>query len=484
MYGSAIILEPSSIMMKFEERKKHREAAFEEWQKIRMMMRRRFIIKRIMFSAIIIALLSTVMLTVTFNIGHGESVHSLTSPIEVSILSEAPPTQWNKTYGGTDRDRPSALVQASDGGYVMAGSTYSYGAGSADAWLLKTNAYGNMEWSKTYGGPSSDWASALVQTSDGGFAIAGSTYSYDAGSADVWLIKTDVYGNIEWNKTYGGIYRDWTWALVQTSDGGFAITGSTSFYWGESADVWLVKTDAYGNMEWGKTYGRTDWGWAWALVQTSDGGFAIAGSTSSYRAESADAWLIKTDAYGNVKWNKTYGGPMYEGASALVQASDGRYAIAGSTYSYGAGRADIWLIKTDAYGNVEWNKTYGGTEWDWASALVQTSDGGYAIAGCTRSYGAGLDVWLVKTDACGNMEWDKTYGGPGSDWASALVQTSDGGFAIACSTSSYGAGSADAWLIKLVIPEFPLATILLVLMALITLTVAFTKKKLPRKPKT
>jgi len=124
-------------MMKFEERKNHREAAFEEWQKIRMMMRRRFIIKRIMFSAIIIALLLTVMLTAAFNIGHGESVHSLTSPIEVSILSEAPPTQWNKTYGGTDRDRPSALVQTSDGGFAVACSTSSYGAGSADIWLIK-----------------------------------------------------------------------------------------------------------------------------------------------------------------------------------------------------------------------------------------------------------------------------------------------------------------------------------------------------------
>jgi len=168
-------------MMKFEERKKHREAAFEEWQKTRMM-----------FLAIIIALLSTVMLTAAFNIGHGESVHSLTSPVEVSILSEAPTAQWNKTYGGTDRDRPSALVQTSDGGYAIAGSTYSYGAGSADIWLVKTDAYGNMEWNKTYGGPSSDWASALVQTSDGGFAIACSTSSYGAGSADAWLIKLVV----------------------------------------------------------------------------------------------------------------------------------------------------------------------------------------------------------------------------------------------------------------------------------------------------
>ena len=175
---------------------------------------------------------------------------------------------------------------------------------------------------------------------------------------------------------------------------------------------------------------------------------------------------------------------MYEGAWALVQTSDGGYAIAGSTYSYAAGLCDAWLVKTDACGNMKWNKTYGGTDWDLASALVKTSDGGYAIAGCTRSYGAGLcDVWLVKTDAWGNMEWNKTYGGPSSDWASALVQTSDGGFAIACSTSSYGAGSADTWLIKLVIPEFPLATILVVLMALITLTVAFVKKKLQRMPK-
>jgi hypothetical protein len=182
------------------------------------------------------------------------------------------------------------------------------------------------------------------------------------------------------------------------------------------------------------------------------------------------------------RWNKTYGGINQDRPLALVQTSDKGYVIACSTYSYGAGSADIWLIKTDVYGSMKWNKTYGGTDLDWASALVKTPDGGYAIAGCTRSTGAGLcDVWLIKADACGNIEWDKTYGGSGSDWASALVQSFDGGYAIACSTSSCGAGSADVWLIKLAIPEFSSATILLVLMALIALTAAFMEKRLREK---
>ncbi|MEM2937299.1 MAG: hypothetical protein QXJ63_01980 [Candidatus Bathyarchaeia archaeon] len=461
-----------SIMIKFELRKSSEKPLLKCGK------------MRIMFLSIIITVLLTVTLTFAFNsIGHGGIVYSSTSPVKVSKLSEAPLSQWNKTYGGINQDRPLALVQTSDKGYAIACSTYSYGAGSADVWLIKTDAYGNIEWDKTYGGPSSDWASALVKTSDGDYVILGSTYSYGAGLSDAWLIKTDAYGNVKWNKTYGGMYRERAWALVQTFDGGYAIIGSTSSYWGESAVVWLVKTDSYGNMEWSKTYGRTDWSWTWALIQSSDGGYAMAGSTSAYRVKSADIWLIKTDAYGNMKWNITYGGQMYEGASALVQTSDGGYAILGSTYSYGVGSADIWFIKTDVYGNMEWNKTYGGTDWDWASALVKTSDGGYAIAGCTRSSGAGLcDVWLIKTDACGNIEWDKTYGGPSSDWASALVQSFDGGYAIACSTSSYGAGNADIWLVKLIVPECSSLTILLVLTALIALTAAFVKKT-SRKPK-
>jgi hypothetical protein len=356
---------------------------------------------------------------------------------------------WNRTYGGASDDWAYALVQTSDGGYALTGWTWSFGAGNGDFWLVKTDALGTMQWNRTYGGTNEEHAYALVQTTDGGYAIAGYTYSLGAGNWDFWLVKTDAAGTEQWNRTYGGTNSDWAFALVQTSDGGYALTGWTWSFGAGFYDVWLVKTDASGNMMWNRTYGGTNRDVAGALVQTTDGGYAIAGITSSFGAGASDCWLIKTDASGNMMWNRTYGGTNEEHAYDLVQTTDGGYAIAGYTRSYGAGNADFWLVKTDASGNALWNKTYGGTGEDYAYALVRTSDGGYALAGGTGSFGAGgYDAWLVKTDASGNMQWNKTYGGASDDWAYALVQTSDGGYAIAGYTDSYGAGSSDFWLIK------------------------------------
>jgi hypothetical protein len=257
-------------------------------------------------------------------------------------------------------------------------------------------------WSKTYGGTSNDEAHALVQTGDGGYALAGSTRSFGAGDNDFWLVKTDAAGNALWNKTYGGTYSDGAYALVQTGDGGYALAGYTDSYGAGNGDFWLVKTDADGTALWNKTYGGTGYDYGYSVVLTGDGGYALAGRTDSYGVGNGDFWLVKTDAAGNMEWNKTCGGTANDGAYALVQTGDGGYALAGYTWSFGAGRYDFWLVKTDAAGTVQWNRTYGGTSDDMASSVVQTSDGGYALAGRTDSYGAGNgDFWLVKTDADG-----------------------------------------------------------------------------------
>ena len=205
---------------------------------------------------------------------------------------------WNKTYGGTGYDEAHALVQTSDGGYAMAGETGSFGAGNADFWLVKTDASGTMQWNKTYGGTYDDRAHALVQTSDGGYAVAGWTMSFGAGGFHFWLVKTNSTGGMEWNQTYGGTNNDEAYALVQTSDGGYAVAGGTGSFGAGNGDFWLVKTDASGTMQWNKTYGGTDADEAGALVQTSDGGYAMAGETGSFVAGNADFWLVKTDESG------------------------------------------------------------------------------------------------------------------------------------------------------------------------------------------
>jgi predicted secreted protein len=295
------------------------------------------------------------------------------------------------------------LVQTADGGYALAGITSSFGAGGGDFWLVKTDANGTMQWNQTYGGAITDYASALVQTADGGYALAGFTGSFGAGNHDFWLVKTDSAGNALWNKTYGGTSVDEAYALVQTADGGYALAGYTWSYGAGGSDSWLVKTDANGTAQWNMTYGGTGIDYALALVQTADGGYALAGFTGSFGAGYYDFWLVKTDANGTAQWNMTYGGTSFDWAEDLVQTADGGYALAGSTYSYGAGMIDFWLVRTDSAGNALWNMTYGGTGDDYAYDSVQTVDGGYALAGVTGSYGAGgSDFWLVKTDAYGN----------------------------------------------------------------------------------
>jgi hypothetical protein len=347
-----------------------------------------------------------------------------------------------KTYGGTSYDRAYSVQQTSDGGYIVAGGTWSFGAGNYDIFLIKTDASGNVQWAKTYGGTSGDGAYSVQQTSDGGYILAGGTYSFGAGRTDIILIKTDANGNIGWAKTYGGTYDDGASSVQQTSDGGYILAGYTESFGAGGSDIILIKTDANGNIVWAKTYGGTGFDIASSVQQTSDGGYIVAGYTTSFGA--GGAFLVKTDANGNIQWAKTYGVIDSDLASSVQQTSDGGYILAGLTYSSGAGwYADIFLIKTDANGNIQWAKTYGGTNDDWAYSVQQTSDGGYIVAGRTESFGAGYDdIFLIKTDANGNIIWAKTYGGIYGDWASSVQQTSDGGYIVAGSTSSFGVGGA------------------------------------------
>jgi len=389
-------------------------------------------------SAIMLTLLLMGMLTLAFNV---QPVGSFVPP---------PKPQWTQTYGGWSTDEAWSVVQTSDGGYALAGYTSTYGAGSSDFWLIKTDSSGNPQWNKTYGGTNWEVCYCAVQTSDGGYALAGYTTSFGAGSYDFWLIKTDSSGNMEWNKTYGGNIWDSCYCVIQTSDGGYALAGWTDSYGAGGWDFWLIKTDSSGNMEWNKTYGGTNNDIAYSVVQTSDGGYALAGGTRSYGAGSIDFWLIKTDSAGNPQWNQTYGGTYGELCRCVVQTNDGGYALAGGGDPFGAGHYDFWVVKTGSTGNMLWNRTYGGANYDVGWSMVERNDGGYAIVGYTASYGAGNnDFWLIRTDSNGNMEWNQTFGGTADDRCYSMAQTLDGGYALAGLTGSFGAGFTDFWLIKL-----------------------------------
>jgi len=371
---------------------------------------------------------------------------------------EASSEFWSKTFGGDDMDACRAMVQTSDGGFAMLGFAHSFSTGS---FLIKTNADGNLEWNKTIGGygqgaysfiQTLDGGFAFVGTHHNASAVSGYIpvgRMPEGYWAFIWLAKADEYGNLEWNQTYDGMsgYYD-GYSLVQTSDEGYALAGTFSNDT-EHDNLLLIKTDSYGNLEWSKSYDGSQQETEPKLVQTSDGGYALVCRTFVDTKVAPDIWLIKTDNAGNVEWNKTYGGAMGDYPTALLYLPDEGFAISGYTSSFGYGHGDFWLIKIDKTGNMIWNKTYGTENPETLSSLAQTFDGGFAIAGYTQTDNDLVSNFLlIKTDNLGNMLWNQTFTGGAVLGLPSLVQPIDGGFALSGGIGSFETGDWDFWLIK------------------------------------
>ncbi|KYK23438.1 hypothetical protein AYK24_07560 [Thermoplasmatales archaeon SG8-52-4] len=354
-----------------------------------------------------------------------------------------------KTFGGTGSDYGNYVQQTTDGGYVITGETSSFGAGWRDVWLIKTDSAGNKIWDKTFGGYANDGGYCVQQTTDNGYIISGYTESFGSGGSDIWLIKTNSNGVEEWNNTFGSPSQDWGYCVQQTTDGGYIITGNILT---DLHDVWLIKTDSAGNKIWDKTFGGSANDGGYCVQQTTDNGYIISGYTESFGSGKWDVWLIKTNSSGNEEWDKTFGGTDNDEGYFVQQTSDGGYIITGGTKSFSAWGWDVWLIKTDSTGNMLWNRNFGDPfdeNEDWGMCVRQTTDSGYIITGETYSSIDGeIDVWLIKTDSTGNKKWDRTFGGRRSDAGSCVQQTTDGGYVITGYTYSFGAGYNDVWLIK------------------------------------
>ncbi len=357
--------------------------------------------------------------------------------------------QWSKTFGGESNDEGFSVQQTSDGGYIIAGYTQSYGQDGAEIYLIKTDKNGDKEWEKIFGG---GFGFSVQQTRDGGYIITGGRYSHDGIESGLFLIKTDKEGNEEWERTFKEGYGK---SVQQTSDEGYIITGAKFSYTGGGCnpidyhDLWLIKTDKNGHKEWERRFGKNNDDVGYSVQQTSDGGYIITGYTESYGRSGYDVWVIKTDKDGNKEWERTFGGKEEDVGASVQQSRDGGYIIAGWTSSYERDGYDVYLIKTDRNGNEEWERVFRRSRDDRAYSVQQTSDGGYIITGETESHSRGKsDVCLIKTDKKGYKEWEKRFGGDGSDVGYSVQQTSDGGYIIGGYTESYGAGWRDVWLIK------------------------------------
>ena len=352
------------------------------------------------------------------------------------------------TYGGDTIDGSSSIEQTKDGGYVVAGYTSSFGKGENDIWVIKFDKQGTVLWEKSYGGIKNDYPATIRQSSDNGYILLATTYSFGTGESDLWLLKLDSNGDISWQKTYGYTNSDFAVAAEETTDGGYILLGSTYSYGAGEADFWILKINASGDISWQKTYGGNGVDWPFSIQQTHDGGYIVGGETYSFADAKNDAWIVRLNDNGDISWQKSFGGSNFDWAFSLQQTADNGFIIVGNTDSFGAGENDVWLIKLDATGVISWEKAYGGSTFDWPSSVLQGSGGGYVISGGTYSFGNGQDdVWLLQLDKNGVILSEKTHGESGSDYATSFLQMLNGSYTVAGTTSLLNTQNTNLWIL-------------------------------------
>ena len=359
---------------------------------------------------------------------------------------------FQKTFGGTQSETGTCIQHTLDGNYIISGYTNSFTAPFRDAYLLKTDTAGNLLWSNTYGGSNDEVCYYVTLVNTGGYVLTGGTNSFGAGENDLYIIRTDAAGNLLWSTIAGGAYDDYGWSAVQTIDHGFLISGFSETCLGGCYQGVLVKTDSVGAILWTKILGGSGEETLNGMDQTSDGGYIVTGQTSTNSFGSSDTWLIKLNAAGDTLWTKFYGSPNEESGAVVRQTADGGYVITGDIHNaFNVHHAS--LLKTDSLGNLQWAKTFGspdtsgGGEFGWD--VHQLYDHGYILVGSTPNFNNSMQVFVVRTDSAGNMLWSKTYGGsqPDDPWYS--IPAADGGLAILGATQSFGSGQWDVYLLKI-----------------------------------
>ncbi len=408
------------------------------------------------------------------------------------VLLAQPPIKWQRTFGGTYFDVAHCIRPTTDGGYIIAGWTGSNNGdvtgfhGIADFWVIKLNALGELEWTKTLGGSDDDEAYAIRQTNDGGYIVAGFTQSDDGdvtgfhGEQDVWVVKLDKFGEIIWQKAIGGSGSDEAWCLELTLDGGCIVGGRSSSTDGDAEgnpgnylDLWVVKMNSAGEIEWQKSFGGSSEETATAIRQTSDGGYIIAGETLSSDGDiqeknnNFDFWVIKIRSTGDMEWQHLFGGTGLDIGSDIIETADGYvgFGLAGSNngdITEHKGIFDYWVVKLKKTGELIWQKTIGGTNADYGRSFLIEDDGSFILAGTTKSkdgdvpYHNGIQVmWVVKMSPTGQIIWQKTLGGTQGEACYSVQKTSDGGYILAGSAWSNDGdvtgvkGKSDVWIVKL-----------------------------------
>jgi hypothetical protein len=358
-------------------------------------------------------------------------------------------TDWVQSISGAPDNCAYGITSSGIGGYVLVGDSNSLDGNGYTAWIMALDSSGNTQWKQTFTGLGNSQFYSVAPTNDGGYVVTGTTSSSVDDLKDAWLVKTDQQGNMQWSQTYGGEGDNKAFSVIQTSDGGYVFTGYMDSAGQGNDYFWLVKTDSQGNQQWNQTYGGDGTDQAYSVIQTADCGFAVAGQTNSMGAGGNDAWLVKTDSNGEMEWNHTYGDTNNNGAYSVIQTSDEGFALAGYTCA-NQGGYDSWIVKTDSLGSAEWQKTYSDSVDAQAMSLVQTDDNGFLLAGFTDSYGStGSQIWLSKIDINGNSQWTQTFGGKGDNGAFAVTKTDNGTYAVAGYTNSLTNDGSNIWVAQI-----------------------------------
>ncbi|HTJ51436.1 MAG TPA: hypothetical protein VL443_18380 [Cyclobacteriaceae bacterium] len=403
------------------------------------------------------------------------------SPTTISSVK----LKWSKAFGGSGIDRGYAVSKTTDGGTVVVGGTttadgdFTSNLGGYDMFVIKLDASGTKQWIKTYGGSDDEYGNSVIATADGGYAIAGGTWSTDGdvsgnhGGSDGWVIKLDASGAKQWAKTFGEEGNDEILSIITTSDGGYVIAGTSAN--GNTDNIWVLKLSSSSAIEWSKTFGASFWPLTHPMTITADGGYAITGYTNSINDDFSnnlggdDMFVIKLDASGAKQWAKTFGGSDVEYGNSIIATADGGYAIVGTTWSTNGdvsgnhGGSDGWVIKLDASGTKQWDKTFGGSADDNGNSLVTTSSGQYIISGSVESADGDVtkrhgypDGFIIALDASGNKLLAKTFGGSDGNVILQMTITANGKYIVTAGYTSStdrdisgNHGSYDCWVMQL-----------------------------------
>ncbi|MGV6828801.1 MAG: hypothetical protein ACWA45_05325 [Flavobacteriales bacterium] len=413
---------------------------------------------------------------------------------------------WVKTFGGSGEDEAIDMIQANDGNYVIVGSSNSTdgdlvgrSGSDFDFWILKVSETGDKIWSHTYGGSDTDRATSIAKTTDGGYIISGYTKSNDgdvsenAGFYDYWILKVDDAGNKQWDKNFGFLGTDQAFKIITTNEGGYFVTGylDVTASGGEGNDLqdnnntretlhglgeyWGIKVDANGNKIWRRYFGGTNNDRSYDVIQTTDNGFLLVGTSESIDVDisnpkgSYDFWAVKTDANGNKLWEKSYGGSEIDNGWAITHTADGNYLFIGDTRSEDQDvtnhkeNADCWVVKiNNSNGNIIWEKVYGGTHFDSSRSISNLSNGNFVISGNSRSVDGDItnpkgvnDAWVFIINENGTLQFQKSIGGSGLDFANDAIETSNNEIIVIGSTESndfdiaQNRGSKDLFISKI-----------------------------------